>query len=130
MSSLSFLLALLVQYLGQGPPLIIGQLAVIDQKVHQGAVRAVERLVDQGLQGASPVIDMGDNNAPSLPEFDLDGNARIDGEAVDMGTYEYISDTVEDDEIIGSSGGCSISALPAIGFLLLVPAMFLSGRGK
>jgi hypothetical protein len=50
---------------------------------------------DYHLQAASPVIDAGDNAAPSLPATDLDGNARLfdgnfDGVArVDMGAYEY-----------------------------------------
>lgn len=85
---------------------------------------------DYRLQGASPVIDMGDNNAPSLPESDLDGNARIYGDAVDMGAYEYSSGTGDDDDddIIGSSSGCSISALPPIGFILFLPLVFLAKR--
>ncbi len=85
---------------------------------------------DYRLQSVSPVIDMGDNNARSLPEFDLDGNARIYGDAVDMGAYEYISGTVDDDDDDDGSGGCNISAFSAIAFLLLVPLMFLSGTRK
>lgn len=84
--------------------------------------------MDYRLQGVSPVIDMGNNNAPSLPEFDLDGNARIKGDAVDMGAYEYSSDTGDDDDIFGSSSGCGISALPAMGLLLLMPLMLVLKR--
>ncbi|MFH0777824.1 MAG: choice-of-anchor Q domain-containing protein, partial [Candidatus Eisenbacteria bacterium] len=36
----------------------------------------------------SPAIDAGDNNAPNLPETDLDGNTRVQGDSVDMGAYE------------------------------------------
>jgi len=50
---------------------------------------------DYHLQSGSPCIDAGDNNAPGLQEFDLDGKPRIldgDGDGiavVDMGAFEY-----------------------------------------
>src|SRR5262249_15277576 len=48
------------------------------------------------LQKGSPSIDSGDNQAPNLPDKDLDGNQRIldgdgDGNAIiDMGAYEFL----------------------------------------
>jgi hypothetical protein len=36
----------------------------------------------------SPVIDAGDNSAPGLPEFDIDGEARIINNVVDIGADE------------------------------------------
>jgi hypothetical protein len=51
---------------------------------------------DYHLQSTSPVIDVGSNTAPDLPDKDLDGNGRIGPgnpstcvAIVDMGTYEY-----------------------------------------
>lgn len=51
---------------------------------------------DYHLQSSSPVIDAGTNDAPNLPDKDLDGNGRIGpGKAstcagtVDMGAYEF-----------------------------------------
>jgi len=40
---------------------------------------------------SSPVIDAGDDTAPSLPSVDIDGDARILGPHVDMGADEYVS---------------------------------------
>ena len=49
------------------------------------------------MQASSPAIDAGNNNAPNLPQQDLDGNPRIAfGSAatctstVDMGAYEFV----------------------------------------
>ncbi len=41
------------------------------------------------LQSSSPCINVGDNNAPNLPEIDILGNPRLSGPAVDIGAYEY-----------------------------------------
>jgi len=44
---------------------------------------------DYHLQDGSPCIDVGSNDAPSLPQTDKDGNQRIVGSLVDMGAYEW-----------------------------------------
>ena len=41
----------------------------------------------------SPVIDAGDNTAPALPDFDLDGVSRPQNSKVDMGAYEAAATT-------------------------------------
>lgn len=46
------------------------------------------------VQFGSPAIDAGDNNAPSLPSTDMDGNLRIANNIVDMGVYEFTPTTV------------------------------------
>ncbi|MCI5227038.1 MAG: hypothetical protein D3918_10380 [Candidatus Electrothrix sp. AX2] len=59
------------------------------------------------LSASSPLIDVGLNNAPSLPQVDLDGNNRImdgdnDGTAhVDIGVYEYAPLSVTDTDSDG-----------------------------
>ena len=49
---------------------------------------------DCHLKASSPCIDVGDNNAPGMPELDMDGQNRIIdggkyGAVVDMGAYEH-----------------------------------------
>ncbi len=44
---------------------------------------------DFRLQSDSPMIDAGYPDTPDLPEFDLDGKPRVNGEFVDIGAYEY-----------------------------------------
>ena len=41
------------------------------------------------LQPDSPCINAGNNSAPNLPAFDIDGEARINGGTVDIGVDEY-----------------------------------------
>ena len=43
---------------------------------------------DYHLQEGSPVINAGNNDAPSLPDEDKDGNPRMVGDVVDMGAFE------------------------------------------
>jgi hypothetical protein len=55
---------------------------------------------DYHLQAGSPCIDTASNNAPGLPETDLDGHARILCTVVDMGAYESgIGDYDCDDDV-------------------------------
>ena len=64
---------------------------------------------DLHLQSGSPVIDVGDNSAPSLPSEDIDGDARITGGTVDIG-----SDEVQPVQTLsgptGAGGGCFITS--------------------
>jgi hypothetical protein len=46
------------------------------------------------LQFGSPVIDAGDSSAPGLPSTDFDGFPRVQGNAVDMGAYEFFPMTI------------------------------------
>src|SRR5262245_6154975 len=69
---------------------------------------------DYHLHQISPSIDAGDNQAPSLPDTDIDGNPRIlDGDGngtatIDMGVYEFLLPP-------GSTTPISIIRFPAQG---------------
>ncbi len=41
------------------------------------------------LQSGSPCMDRGNDSAPGIPAFDIDGDARIVGAAVDLGVDEF-----------------------------------------
>ena len=60
---------------------------------------------DFHLQAASPVINMGDNNAPSLPATDKDGAPRIIGGVVDLGAFEFLNPALFPDLVVTSLGG-------------------------
>ncbi len=57
---------------------------------------------DFHLQPDSPCINKGDNNAPSLPDFDFDRQPRIMGETVDMGADEFLV-SYDDGDSVNSS---------------------------
>lgn len=88
---------------------------------------------DFHLQANSPVIDMGDSEARSIGEIDLEGKVRVHGDAVDMGAYEFGSsiagdgddDDGDDDETGGSSGGCSVDSFAPALLLLVAPLSLL-----
>lgn len=44
---------------------------------------------DLRLLPGSPMIDAGYPDTPDLPEFDIDGNPRVQGAAIDIGAHEY-----------------------------------------
>lgn len=83
---------------------------------------------DFHLQADSPVIDLGDDGAPSIGEVDLDGKVRVHGDTVDMGAYEFGSSMAGDGDegdTGGSSGGCNTgSFLPSL-LLLAAPLVLL-----
>ncbi len=90
----------------------------------------LEPLADNGgptwtcaLGEGSSAIDEGTDSG-SIPNADQRGIERPQGAGYDIGAFEV------EPSSSGSSSGCSISALPAIGFFLLTPLMFLSRRGK
>ncbi len=98
----------------------------------------LEQLSDNGgptftcaLGEGSSAIDAGtDIGAPST---DQRGVPRPQGASPDVGAYEYGVDfyIVTDPRSDGGNGdGCSISTFPGMGFLLLIPLMFLSGTRK
>ncbi len=86
---------------------------------------------DYHLMAGSPLIDEGDPLAPSLPETDLDGNARVSGAEVDMGAYEYAPAGDDDDDVSQktSGSGCNAGAFVPSMLLLLAP-LFILARKK
>jgi len=88
----------------------------------------LEPLADNGgptktcaLGEGSSAIDEGAFEE-GMPTVDQRGVSRPQGSGYDIGAFEV--------EQASSSGGCNISSLPAVGFLLLMPLMFLSRRRK
>lgn len=65
---------------------------------------------DYRLQEGSPAIDAG-SNAVVTVTTDLDGNPRIDGGIVDMGAYEY---QTESSPVPPSGGGGYVSPAPTV----------------
>ena len=57
---------------------------------------------DYRLQAGSPVINVGDNNAPELPDTDQDGHSRIIGGVVDLGAFEFLDPASTPELIVAS----------------------------
>ena len=57
---------------------------------------------DYQLQAGSPVINVGDNNAPELPDTDQDGHSRIIGGVVDLGAFEFLDPASTPELIVAS----------------------------
>ncbi|MEM2368610.1 MAG: choice-of-anchor Q domain-containing protein [Thermoproteota archaeon] len=100
---------------------------------------------DLRLQANSPAIDVGCNNAPSIPSTDKDGNQRIVSTAVDMGAYEYQGQQQDEQQGGGQSqpqpqpgngqtggggGGCSMGGTADASMLwwLVPPVLALARR--
>ena len=62
---------------------------------------------DYHLQETSPCIDAGDDDMPGLPSADIDGNARVLYDAVDIGADEY-EDTISPTFTIVSITPCLV----------------------
>ncbi len=91
----------------------------------------LEPLADNGgptwtcaLGEGSSAIDEGTDSG-SIPNADQRGIERPQGAGYDIGAYE-----VEQSVIDGGGGGCSISVLPVMGLLLMIPVIFLSRKMK
>jgi len=72
---------------------------------------------DYSLADGSPAIDTGSNDAPSIPDYDIEGEARIQDDTVDMGAYEHPGtsgggDSGGDSGVTGGKG-CFIASAAA-----------------
>lgn len=75
------------------------------------------------LHFSSPAIEMGTLDLPEgivLPEYDLAGNDRIMGYAIDLGAYEFIPWGVDNDEILPSVAND----------LIIYPNPFVLGKSR
>jgi hypothetical protein len=53
---------------------------------------------DYHLSKKSPCINLGYNDAPNLPETDIDGNPRINENIIDIGAYEFTKEKIPSDQ--------------------------------
>ena len=60
---------------------------------------------DFHLQALSPVINVGDNNAPALPATDKEGAPRIIGGVVDLGAFEFLNPALFPELVVTSLSG-------------------------
>lgn len=120
----------------------IGAISVPEATVSPNAITAEPMFVDilagdYHLQAGSPCIDAGDEPPVASYAFDLDGNARIYGDAPDLGCYESTGSTginseyITNDQLVSESyytpAGIRISE-PVSGQICIVRKVFKSGK--
>jgi uncharacterized repeat protein (TIGR01451 family) len=83
-----------------------------------GPIQTMALLVVNGTP--SPAIDSGDSSAPGLPSTDQRGYARIVGNAVDIGAYEYGATAATADLSVSCSAPSSVAPGGQITYTLTV----------
>ncbi|MCK4789719.1 MAG: right-handed parallel beta-helix repeat-containing protein [Desulfobacteraceae bacterium] len=73
----------------------------------------VDPILDFHLTGSSPCINAGTNDAPELPDEDMDDLPRIIDGTVDMGAYEFAGSEPDDDD--GGGGWSCFISTPLLG---------------
>ena len=58
------------------------------------------------------------------------GRLVVAGDSYNVTDYDFALARYKEMNIKSSGGGCNLSSLPALGFLLAIPLMLLSKRGR